>query len=55
MKIIKYLFNKKYREDYTIKITKSLNYNFDEYEKIYKDLKKMNLKVKSEENLKKSA
>lgn len=55
MNIIKYLFDKKYREDYTINIIESLNYNFDEYEKIYKNLKKMNLKVKYEENLKKSA
>lgn len=55
MNIIKYLFNKKYGEGCTQNIIESLNYNFDEYEKIYKNLKKMDLKVKYEENLKKSA
>jgi len=46
MNIIKYLFDKKYRESYTKSIIDDFNYNYDEYERIYKSFTKNNLKDK---------
>lgn len=46
MNIIKYLFDKKYRVSYTKDIIDSFNYNYDEYERVYKSLAKNNLKDK---------
>lgn len=55
MNIIKYIFNKKYRENYTENIIERFSYSFNEYEKIYKNLRKSNSQIKHVENPKQSA
>lgn len=55
MKIIKYLLDRKYRKIYTENIIESFSYNFNEYEKIYKNLKKSTSQVKCIESTKQSA
>jgi len=55
MNIIKYLFNKKYRKLYTENIIKSLNNNFNDYERVYYSLQKNDKKPSNVNNLKKTA
>jgi len=55
MNIIKYLFNIKYRKDYTKNIIESFNGNLNEYEKVYKSHRKNSEKINSTKNLKRTA
>jgi len=54
--IIKYLFNKKYREAYTQSVIENSTKDSNEYEEVYKMVKRDNSKANQyENNLKKSA
>lgn len=54
--IIKYLFNKKYREAYTRSVIKNSTKDFNEYEEVYKIIKRDDSKANQyANNLKKSA
>ncbi len=54
--IIKYLFNKKYRETYTLSVIENSTKDFKEYEEAYKVIKRDNSKANQyANNLRKSA
>lgn len=54
--IIKYLFNKKYRETYTLSVIENSTKDFKEYEEVYKVIKRDNSKTSQyANNLRKSA
>ncbi|MPM49974.1 hypothetical protein SDC9_96708 [bioreactor metagenome] len=54
--IIKYLFNKKYREAYTQSVIENSTKNFKQYEEVYKVIKRDNSKANQYvNNLRKSA